>query len=157
MPKRLTKNEIEPKPKRILDYKNFRMARTREGDLDWAALDLERLKIMRKIERGEPLERWRYRRSTETAKQDYALKNYGFMHLHLTEKHGNQLLWLVQYDDAVVFLEVTDHATFSAWPPGSTIDSFHRKILADLERAADERVMIALMQQMLKETDGEGD
>jgi len=40
---------------------------------------------------------------------DPLLANHGIMHLHLGQPSTNHLLYLIQYADAVIFLELNDH------------------------------------------------
>ena len=39
---------------------------------------------------------------------DPLLANHGIMHLHLGQPSTNHLLYLIQYADAVIFLELND-------------------------------------------------
>ena len=59
------------------------------------------------------------------------------MHLHLSAKDRNEILFLVQYAEHVVFLDVTNHAPFKDEPPGSYLAELHANALSDLESKID--------------------
>lgn len=140
--KRLSADRLAPVPKTITRAASFRVATGRNpkpGELGRDEIFAELADIILDIENGVGAQKWRYRRSGRQVPVDETLKRYGLMHLHLTRKHGGQLLWLLQYDDHVLLLEVSDHSTFGDIPPGSRLVSYHAKAIADAEREMAER------------------
>ena len=52
------------------------------------------------------------------------------MHLHLGGQNSDELLFLVQYPERVVLLEINSHKHFATEPKGSLLDSLHERHLA---------------------------
>jgi hypothetical protein len=92
--------------------------------------------IRERIESGRRLPAYCYRVNRDSS-GDALLVREGIMHLHLSRKDRNAILFLVQYEDHVVFLDVTDHAPFRDDPPGSYLAELHANALGRLEAALD--------------------
>jgi hypothetical protein len=90
-------------------------------------------RIQAAIEAGSALPSFAYRRST---RPDRLLEREGMMHLHLAEG-SRELLYLIQYDAYVVFLEVSDHGHFDNEPPGAVLKAKYRTKVGDVSAAKD--------------------
>ena len=66
---------------------------------------------------------------------DRLLDTEGIMHLHLGHSGTRELLFLVQYSDHVVFLEMSDHAHFANDPPGTQLRVLHENKIVELEKS----------------------
>ena len=115
-------DRLELKAKKVLQSALFRpnaeeLRRTGYGE--------QLVSIRRSILGGVRLDDWRYRRSGYEVPVDKALRDIGLMHLHLSPSHGDKLLWLLQYDTFVIFLEISGHEAFGSDPPGSSVLNFH--------------------------------
>lgn len=98
--------------------------------------DLE--EIANCIERGRAVPRRFYRNGLETD-SDPLLNQEGIKHLHLDNMGSDVLLFAVEYEDRVVFLEVNTHKHFKTEPKGSVLLSLHRQCLKNEDNAAIER------------------
>ncbi|WP_147813435.1 hypothetical protein [Methylobacterium sp. WL103] len=70
-------------------------------------------------------------------RMDTMLANFGIMHLHLGRSNTSELLWLVQYPDHVVFLELSDHKPFDQRPVGGRFNQYHSGGLITREKEID--------------------
>jgi hypothetical protein len=77
--------------------------------------DLETIRDL--IAKGGDLPRF-YRRSKGT---DWLLRNRAIMHLHLGSQGSNELLYLIQYSDHVLWLRVDSHIHLEDVPPGKRL------------------------------------
>jgi hypothetical protein len=91
--------------------------------------------IRERIQDGRRLPPFRYRVNRDSP--DDLLAREGIMHLHLSAKDRDEILFLVQYEEHVVFLEVTNHAPFKDDPPGSYLAQLHANALSNLESKID--------------------
>jgi len=91
--------------------------------------------IRERIQNGHRLRPFCYRINRDSP--DDLLDREGIMHLHLSAKDRNEIQFLVQYAEHVVFLEVTNHAPFKDEPPGSYLAQLHANALSDLESKID--------------------
>ena len=121
MPKRLKLPHLEQKPKEVHRVEGWRVAPDLKDDPEVAAAVVQ---ITRCIENGTPLPSGYYSKLAGRAR-DGLLEREGIMHLHLRKSNSEELLWLVQYEDDVVFLELGDHQPFEARPPGSVLAAYH--------------------------------
>jgi hypothetical protein len=80
------------------------------------------LTLSNQIENGIEIDPKHYRRSTNG---DKLLINSGVMHLHLTHAGDDTILYLMQFDDDVLFLEVSDHRYLNSVPPGQNFNMFN--------------------------------
>ncbi|HER8900620.1 TPA: hypothetical protein VMX41_001817 [Streptococcus pyogenes] len=83
------------------------------------------LAIIRAIEAGTPLPRGSYRTSKG---RDILLESMGIMHLHLGRADSAELLYLIQYPEHVVLLEVGSHEHFGV-PIGGKLDRDYGKAI----------------------------
>lgn len=135
-PERLRCERFEPRPKEVIRGATYndhtRSVASNPRLLD----DLE--KIADCIEEGRPLER-RFYRSGLDIDDDPLLEQEGIKHLHLENMGSDVLLFVVEYRDRVVFLEVNTHKHFKTEPKGSVLLSLHRQCLKNEDVAAAER------------------
>lgn len=90
--------------------------------------------IREAIIEGKPLPFGSYRSNHDTT-PDKLLKEHGIMHLHLCNAGSKNLLYLVQYEKLVVFLEVSDHYAVDSDPIGGNFSSIHEGALIELEES----------------------
>jgi len=126
---------IEGKRKRVEESPRFDKTSYFRGKPHLAPFVAE---IYEAIESGKPLPDWAYRRDLEST-PDLLLERMGVMHLHLGSKSSNELLYVYQFDDYVVFLEISSHRHFETDPPGTLLKQHHEAKVAELnERIAAE-------------------
>ena len=127
MPPRLRLAWIEQKPKRVHfvrgHARSVRLTPEQEACL---------LEIRARIESGQRLPPFCYRVNRDSSADDL-LEREGIMHVHLSADDRGEILFLVQYERNVVFLEVASHAAFRDDPPGSYLARLHQHALAELE------------------------
>ena len=130
---RLHQPRIERTPKLVLRSPNFRdhsgLVASR-GDLED---DLN--EIIDRIGAARVLPERFYRAGIDQD-GDELLEALGVMHLHLGSQASDELLFLVQYEDRVVLLEINSHKHFVAEPKGSLLASLHERHLARMEAEA---------------------
>jgi len=161
MYERLRLPRIEARPKRVHRSTLY----TDRVDLkNHPDLAQELLAIIRAIEKGHILPDRFYRRDLDTT-TDALLDQHGIMHLHLGTPDTPELVFLVQYADGVVLLEIDDHRHFSTLPPGKLLRQLHELKLIQWEkdRAAErqrqaESVKAHVRERLLgKDKTGRGD
>lgn len=76
---------------------------------------------------------------------DQLLDDHGIKHLHLDHATSDIVLFLVEYDDSVLLLEINDHSAFAEKPVGSILRALHQSALtaADKTSATDTANRIA--------------
>lgn len=121
MPKRLTIPHIERKPKDVHVLASFDDPAGLARDPGIAKVLIH---IRKCIENGSPLPTNYYRKGS-SATYDTLLETHGIMHLHLGRPNTAELLYAVQYDDHVVFLELNDHRHLQTKPKGACLVSRH--------------------------------
>jgi hypothetical protein len=135
VPTRLRLPQIEQRPKKVHRAKSYRdiVGLDKRPDLAKAIVT-----IVRNIENGTPLPHGYYRSGIGHT-PDELLEIDGIMHLHLGHPGTRELLFLIQYSDHVLLLEVSDHAHFADDPPGTVLKALHehkvRAQEAELETA----------------------
>jgi len=130
---RLRCERFERKRKEVILAPNFRdFTRTVKGNQQ---LEDDLLEITERIESGAPLNRRFYRTGLEED-GDPLLIQEGIKHLHLDHMASDVLLFAVEYDDRVVFLEVNSHKHFRGEPKGSVLLSLHQQCLKNEDEAA---------------------
>jgi len=139
---RLRCDRFEQKPKRVVLAKNFKDWIGALSDPEVAAR-FTRLRDC--ITQGYIVPDHYYRRST---RQDDLLGQEGIKHLHLDGGGGDILLFAVEYDDAVVFLEINSHRHFAGEPPGAVLRSLHANCLREQDRQVQERLADRLAARM---------
>jgi hypothetical protein len=141
---RLRCERIEAKPKRIIMADNFR---------DWvgALADPQKARRFNQlidcVRDGRIVPPNFYRRGIERTPDDL-LEEDGIKHLHLDEGGGDDLLFCVEYDDAVVLMETNSHRHFGTEPPGSVLLSLHHECLLHQDREAAERKTMRLRERI---------
>lgn len=98
--------------------------------------DLARL--IAKLESGVALPDRFYRAGVDRD-EDRLLDETGLKHLHLGGRHSDVLVFLVEYADRVVLLEINDHKHFRTDPPGTLLRALHGGLLGDEDAAAERR------------------
>lgn len=63
---------------------------------------------------------------------DELLDTLGIMHLHLGNRGSDELLFLVQYSERVVLLEINSHKHFATEPKGTLLAALHERHLTRL-------------------------
>lgn len=130
MLKRLRLDTIEPKPKAVHLSKSW----DDPGKLlanDLLARKVAHIRVC--IQNGTPLPSGYYRKGVGL-NSDALLQNEGVMHLHLGASNTSELLYLIQYSDHVVLLELSDHSHFAARPVGARLKSRHSVAVARMEK-----------------------
>lgn len=122
MPIRQKLSRLESKPKKIIMSSTFRDPEGLAQDDDVAkAID----HIRTCIANGTPLPSGYYSKGAGM-RFDTMLDSYGIMHLHVRGQwNTDELLWLVQYPEHVVFLELSDHKPFDQRPVGGRFNRYH--------------------------------
>lgn len=134
--KRLRCERFERKPKEVIIAPNYRdYTRSVKGNQQ---LESDLIEIADAIEKGARLDRRFYRAGLEND-GDPLLVQEGIKHLHLDHMGSDVLLFAVEYDDRVVFLEVNSHKHFKSEPKGSVLLSLHQLCLKNEDKAAAER------------------
>jgi hypothetical protein len=85
--------------------------------------------IIDRISQGHTLPE-RYYRAGIDRDHDDLLETEGVVHLHLGGRNSDVLLFLVQYPDRVVLLEINTHKHFATEPKGSLLRAVHERHLA---------------------------
>ncbi|MDH7974267.1 hypothetical protein QH494_18930 [Sphingomonas sp. AR_OL41] len=67
---------------------------------------------------------------------DQLLGDYGIKHLHLGGSTEDIILFLVEYEDSVLLLEVNGHEAFATKPVGSALRALHRSALQNFDSAS---------------------
>lgn len=133
MPIRQKLSRLEAKPKKVLLSPTFRDPKGIAMKGDFAA----RIDLIRKcIVNGTPLPSGYYSKGAGL-RPDTMLANFGIMHLHLGRWNTEELLWLVQYPEHVVFLELSDHKAFDQQPIGGHFHRYHSGGILAREREID--------------------
>lgn len=89
------------------------------------------LDIISAIGRGNRIPAHCYRNRIDLT-EDRLLEEQGIKHLHLGGASGDVILYLVEYDDFVLLLDIGSHKDLETEPPGSVLASLHH---ASLRRA----------------------
>jgi hypothetical protein len=133
---RLRCERFETKPKRVIQAANFH---------DWINALNDPLIAARYNEFADCVAQGRivppnfYRRGIDRTPDDL-LAQEGIKHIHLDEGGGDALMFVVEYDDAVVFLEINSHTHFSTQPPGSVLLSLHHNCLVQQDKDVLQRI-----------------
>ena len=100
------------------------------------------------IQNGTPLPTGYYRKGVGL-NADALLQAEGIMHLHLGASNTSELLYLIQYPDHVVLLELSDHAHFATRPIGVRLAAKHSAAVArkETQLAADPVRPLAVMKR----------
>lgn len=130
---RLTLDEIEPKKKKFVLSKSYRDTFKQAAALQALA------EIKEYVENGRPLPARYYRRDSQTT-VDQMLQSEGFLHLHAGDPSTRVLIYAIQYDDAVLILEITGHEHFQTKPPGTVLHTLHDKAVGEFEKDLDVEV-----------------
>ena len=140
MPIRQTLSRLEAKPKRVLLSPTFRDPAGIALDDGFAA----RIDLIRTcIANGTPLPSGYYSKGAGS-RSDAMLTSFGIMHLHLGRWNTAELLWLVQYPEHVVFLELSDHKPFAQRPVGGRFHRYHARGILTREREIDAAAAVAI-------------
>lgn len=113
---------IEAKPKKVHKAETFRDSVGLKSKRPELAENL--VHIVRCIENGHAIPEQFYRSRREET-DDELLEMLGVMHLHLDHPGCRELLYLVQFDDHVVLLEVSDHIHVDTTPRGEILKRIH--------------------------------
>lgn len=121
MPVRMKLPRLEAKKKQVIVAETFRDPKgyAQNDDISHA---IDRIRTC--ISNGTPLPSTFYSKGAGI-RPDEMLDNYGIMHLHLGDWRSNELLWIVQYPEHVLFLELSDHQPFATNPRGIRLFRYH--------------------------------
>lgn len=120
--KLLRLEEIERKPKRIHLARGF-IDRVAIGTLG-GTFEADLLKLRQCITTGVQLPSRFYRRG-KGIDDDPALSRFGIMHLHLGGQGSDVLVFLMQFAEDVILLEINNHRPFQDIPPARTLRYRH--------------------------------
>jgi hypothetical protein len=114
--------DIEPRPKRVIRAKGFadRIGLSKQKSV--YSEDL--VQLIRCIEQRNVLPA-RFYRKGKGIDADHALQTFGIMHLHLGGPSSNVLVYLFQFEEMVVLLEISNHYSFLTKPPGVLLYRLH--------------------------------
>lgn len=102
------------------------------------------LDIIDAIAAGEVLPEWAYRSGVDLDDPpDRLLSRYGIMHLHLGSKTSNDLLFLMQFDDHVVILAISNHKHFAEDPPSKLLHQFHSQKVSEINKLREAQMLEA--------------
>lgn len=122
MPIRQTLSRLESKPKKVIMSSTFRDPGALAQD-DEIAKAIDHIRTC--IANGTPLRSGYYSKGAGM-RSDTMLDSYGIMHLHVRGRwNTDELLWLVQYPEHVMFLELSDHTPFDQRPVGGRFYRYH--------------------------------
>ena len=130
MLKRLRLETIEPRPKTVHISDSWADPRGLLAD-DLIARKIAHIRIC--IQNGTPLPTGYYRKGVGL-NTDTLLQDEGIMHLHLGASNTPELLYLIQYADHVVLLELSDHDHFATRPIGARLRNKHAVAIARKEK-----------------------
>jgi len=134
-------HSIEAKPK------NVHKAETYKDSIGLASkrpdLKCHLLKIIHCIENGYAIPEIYYRANRQTT-HDELLEDLGVMHLHLENPSSRELLYLVQFSDDVVFLEISDHVHVDTKPRGEILSRNHELPPLDWKAKKDENLAASI-------------
>jgi hypothetical protein len=133
MYQRLRLSRIERKKKRVRRHEHFDVRCDLDDDHEAAFIELVRC-----ITNGERVPE-RFYRAGINSDTDELLERTGIMHLHLGHPGTEQLIFLVQYEDDVVLLEINDHKHFRTEPNGALLQQLFQMKLREWEQAEDAR------------------
>jgi hypothetical protein len=134
---RLRCERFERKPKEVIRGAMYTDHTKRVASDEHLLNDLE--EIADCLEAGRALKRRFYRTGLDLDDDDELLRADGIKHLHLGDSRSDVLLFAVEYEDRVVFLEVNTHKHFRTEPKGSVLLSLHQRLLAKEDEAAAHR------------------
>lgn len=129
---RLKGERFEAKPKEVVRAANYRDQTGLLAHDNVLVDDLEL--IVACIERGKLLPPRFYRRGIERT-EDQLLNEEGIKHLHLGGQESDVLVFIVEYEDRAVLLEVNSHIHFDREPIGSALCSLHMECLRQEDEA----------------------
>lgn len=133
-------SRLEAKPKKVLLSPTFRdPAGIARDDVYAGKIDL----IRTCIANGTPLPSGYYSKGAGI-RSDTMLTTFGIMHLHLGRWNTDALLWLVQYPEHVVFLELSDHKPFEQRPVGGRFHGYHAGGILAREKEIDAATATAI-------------
>lgn len=128
--KRLRLDTLEPRPKAVYLSDSWSDPR---GLLANSQIARKVAHIRTCIQNGTPLPTGYYRKGVGLS-ADTLLQSDGIMHLHLGASNTPELLYLIQYPDHVVLLELSDHDHFATRPVGARLRSKHSVAIARKEK-----------------------
>ena len=120
--KPLTCDRFQRKPKKIFMAPTFRDLTGEAGDEPYVSNLLE---FRRRIEQGLELPPRFYRNGIGQSSDDL-LTHTGVKHIHLGKAKTDVLLFVQEFDDFVVLLEIAHHrSNFHEVPVGATLTKYH--------------------------------
>lgn len=135
---RLFLSKLQPTRKRLERVKSFRVS-VKATDL--IRQEVETLIDAVELPRVLPARFYRAGRDTTP---DPLLEEHGIMHLHLGSPASREPVYLIQYPERVVLLEITDHYHFETNPIGSHLIAYHRKGIEQNEADAEQEAAAEL-------------
>ena len=127
---RLRGERFQPRPKHVRRAANFRDFTGSVAASEALRADLD--EIIDCLTAGSILPPRLYRRGIERT-YDELLDLHGIKHLHLGGGNSDVLLFLTEYDDRVVLLEVNSHRRLEDDPVGTALRSLHEAHLAQMD------------------------
>lgn len=148
---RLRLSRLEAKKKRVFfsDQYSDKVLATLPEEMR-AQCERDLYDLQETIEQGHTVSRRFYRRGLEANDPpDELLDQHGIMHLHLAGQDSDILLFLVQFEEDVFFLQVDDHRHFQSWPKGKLLKQLHDLKIKEFEKQAE-------LRQRERRTEAEG-
>lgn len=135
MPRRLHLPTIEQKPKEVLFTEPLSVVvKLTQAQEDFFA------EIVAAIVEGRELPEGAYRRSQD---RDYLLEKLGVMHLHLVHPGSEELVFLIQYPDHVLIIEIGDHRHFRR-PIGAQFERTHMIQVRNIQESRRRRAWLEM-------------
>lgn len=104
--------------------------------------------IIHLLGEGSPIPERFYRNFVGDGK-DQLLIDLGIKHLHLGGSTSDILLFLVEYEDKVLLLEINNHKAFSEEPVGTTLHRLHSNALSKEDASAKQAALHKQAQEIL--------
>ncbi|WP_374944187.1 hypothetical protein [Sphingomonas sp.] len=117
---------LQTRPKEVLTVEPFK---DHSGQARVEPFAKDYLEMVRRIEGGLALDERFYRKRIEDT-PDELLEKHGIKHFHLGGQSSDVLVFLAEYDDVVILLEINDHKHFETDPIGSLLISLHQRTMA---------------------------
>jgi hypothetical protein len=144
-PERLRNARFEQDAPKRVDYAAAWEMRSR-GVEKGSQAEIDLLAIIYAIGAGNLVPERCYRHGVDrNHPRDELLEDRGIKHLHLGGADSDIVLYLVEYEEFVLLLEIGTHRDLETEPPGSILASLHHNCLrrADAQAAGDRAKRIA--------------
>lgn len=100
-----------------------------------SAEEADLLEIIYAIGKGNLIPERCYRNGIERDR-DYLLEDYGIKHFHLGGDNSDTLVFVAEYEEFAVLLDIGSHDAFATKPVGSVLRSLHDSVLRNADKRA---------------------